>query len=193
MRFQLLHNPILFNQHRVRNQLCVPHMIAQMEEIRAFFQHIGGTGHHTLIIIAGKQIRFHAQRQILVFAGGKQPRLGKRAHYPLGLAQLALGRFTVQLNNLLSGNLARIGDPAGYADITALQHAAIHIGDGKGGIAQAEAEGITHTLRCAGNRLKVTVADEDVLVVRHIIVRFCKRLRGRIVFKCCCQGIRQVT
>ena len=158
--------------------------------IRALFQHPGGQADRACIVIAGQPFRGYADRQRLRFTRLQQPRFGKSDQHPPCLPQLSLRRLRVNLQHLLSGRAAGIPDPGGEAQRLSLQ-LSFRLLQGKGGIAEAVAEGIADLFRRPGHGFEIPVAHEDILVVRHIVLGLVEGIGTGIGGEVHCEGVGQ--
>ena len=138
------------------------------DDVIASLQHIAAV----VLVIVGSQL-LHRDGEVdgLALAGSQLVGLGEVQQVCGGLLDAAVGirRIAVDLDNILAGNRAGVGDGDGELQVCAIVGDVAHL-LGEGGVAQAVAEGIDHFLvvvdeALIGSRLIELVADVDALDV----------------------------
>ena len=174
--------------HRRRARLGhAAHGIAHEEAVVARLQHPAGLVAGLAEIVEGRKLRqLRFQRDRLAFAGREGLRLAEIAKDLRRLAEHALRRGDVQLNDLLAGDKTDVCDDGFRLDGVAVHGEGASL-DQELGVGQTEAELIVDSFIVGIKGLEPTVADEDILGIR--LTLFAPARRGGIILEVLCPRI----
>ena len=143
-------------------------VFANSEAVFAFFQHIRRFLNHALIVINRKRIRLKRNSQRFALARFQQMCLCKANQRGRRLRDSSLRRIDIRLQDIFARACARIRDLRRNRQFARVVHPAGNIAERKRRVAQAKAERIAHGICRIGNRFKIAIADEHILLIFHI-------------------------
>ena len=172
--------------------LRISYIVSNVEDVASCLKNIGRFCNLSKVIKRCHIFHCKGKNDSLCLAWLQQSCFPVSAELFGRFAKLALRCAIVELYNFFSGTFSGVGNRCFYNNLSILLFCTQNFCL-KAGVGKAEAERIIDLLRCARNRLEITVANVDILVVIHIINGFMEVLGGWIILEGCCIGINQFT
>ena len=189
---QLLQNRVIIQLIAVIDIHRLADVFAHAEAVCALFHYVGGLPNRALVVVGRERIWCKRNRQRFALIRFEQPRFGKADQRRRRLGDSSLRRVDIRLQNVFARAQTRVRDRRAQRDFSRSVHAAAHIAQRKRRVAQAVTERIADGGRRAGDRFKVAIADEHILLILHIQPGFREIRRRRIGRKRRRERIRQM-
>ena len=169
----------------------VPDGGPHVQGVPPLLQHPGGGGDLPQIIEAGHIGNGKGQLHCLRFSWLQQRCLLEGRQTAPRLLEQPPGGGVIELDHLFPRTSSRVGHLDVHPDSAVFRPGPRRL-QGKAGVGQAVAEGVTHPLRRSRQRLKIPVAHIDVLAVLHIVGGVMEAGGGGVVGQVPGEGVGQL-